>query len=65
VGRDDRTHWCRLTAFLYEQPAQASPDLLPQMLTAIINTAMLPEVDVVCGAPWGERSEARGRTSSE
>jgi hypothetical protein len=47
------------TAFLHEQLAQASPDLLRQMLTAFINTLMSAEADAVCGAGYGERSEAR------
>ena len=45
--------------FLHEQLAQASPDLLRQMLTAFINTLMSAEADAVCGAGYGERSEAR------
>jgi putative transposase len=38
------------TAFLHEQLAQASPDLLRQMLTTFINTLMSAEADAVCGA---------------
>jgi putative transposase len=45
--------------FLHEQLAQASPDLLRQMLTTFINTLMSAEADAVCGAGYGERSEAR------
>ncbi len=45
--------------FLHEQLAQASPDLLRQMLTTFINTLMLAEADAVCGAEYGQRSEAR------
>src|SRR4051812_45386507 len=45
--------------FLEEQLAQASPDLLRQMLTTFINTLMSAEADAVCGAGYGERSEAR------
>jgi putative transposase len=44
---------------LHEQLAQASPDLLRQMLTTFINTLMSAEADAVCGAAWGERSESR------
>src|SRR4051794_24386961 len=44
---------------LEEQLAQASPDLLRQMLTAFINTLMSVEADAVCGAGYGERSETR------
>src|SRR3954467_1281149 len=45
--------------FLSEQLAQASPDLLRQMLTTLINTLMSAEADAVCGAEYGERSDAR------
>ncbi len=45
--------------FLHEQLAQASPDLLRQMLTTFINTLMSAEADAVCGAGYGERSESR------
>jgi putative transposase len=45
--------------FLREQLAQASPDLLRQMLTTFINTLMSAEADAVCGAGYGERSSER------
>ena len=45
--------------FLSEQLAQASPDLLRQMLTTFINTLMSAEADAVCGAGYGERSSER------
>jgi putative transposase len=45
--------------FLHEQLAQASPDLLRQMLTTFINTLMSAEADAVCGADYGARSESR------
>lgn len=45
--------------FLEEQPAQASPDLLRQMLTTFINTLMSAEVDAVCGAEYGRHSQDR------
>ena len=45
--------------FLHEQLAQASPDLLRQMLTTFINTLMSAEADVVCGAEYGARSAER------
>src|SRR5215218_3961552 len=48
--------------FVDEQLAQASPDLLRQMLSTFINTLMSAEADAVCGAAWGERSEARTNT---
>src|SRR5215213_7919927 len=45
--------------FLEEQLAQASPDLLRQMLTTFINTLMSGEADAVCGAGYGARSAER------
>jgi putative transposase len=48
--------------FLHEQLAQASPDLLRQMLTTFINTLMSAEADAVCGAGYGERSPERTNT---
>src|SRR3954468_9268097 len=45
--------------FLHEQLAQASPDLLRQMLTTFINTLMSAEADVVCGTEYGTRSAER------
>jgi putative transposase len=48
--------------FLHEQLAQASPDLLRQMLTTFINTLMSAEADAVCGAGYGERSSERTNT---
>src|SRR3954469_8957758 len=47
------------TAFLHEQLAQASPDLLRQILTTFINTLMSAEADAVCGAEYGARSADR------
>jgi transposase-like protein len=48
--------------FLHEQLAQASPDLLRQMLTTFINTLMSAEADAVCGAEYGSRSSERTNT---
>ncbi|TKJ19631.1 hypothetical protein A6V29_00665 [Blastococcus sp. CCUG 61487] len=45
--------------FLDEQLAQASPDLLRQMLTTFINTLMSAEADAVCRAEYGQRSAER------
>ena len=45
--------------FLHEQLAQASPDLLRQLLTTFINTLMSAEADAVCGAEYGTRSSER------
>ncbi|MGW3949367.1 IS256 family transposase [Micrococcus luteus] len=48
--------------FLHEQLSQASPDLLRQMLTTFVNTLLSADADAVCGAAWGERSDARTNT---
>ncbi len=48
--------------FLDEQLAQASPDLLRQMLTTFINTLMSAEADAVCGAEYGARAVERVNT---
>jgi len=42
-----------------EQLAQASPDLLREMLTVFINTLMSAEADAVCGAAYGTSSPDR------
>ena len=42
-----------------EQPAQASPDLLRELLTGFINTLMSAEADAVCGAAYGTSSPER------
>jgi putative transposase len=47
------------TQFLHEQLAQASPDLLRSMLTTFVNALMSAEVDAVCGAGYGQRSDDR------
>jgi putative transposase len=44
---------------LHEQLAQASPDLLRQMIRTFINTLMSAEADAVCGAEYGTRSAER------
>ena len=49
--------------FLHERLAQASPDLLRQMLTTFINTLMSAEADAVCGAEYGARSAERTKRS--
>src|SRR3954467_10002513 len=48
--------------FLSEQLAQASPDLLRQMLKTFIDTLMSAEADAVCGAEYGARSTERINT---
>ena len=50
------------SAFLSEQLAQASPDLLRQMLSTFIDTLMSAEADAVCGAEYGQRSPERINT---
>ena len=42
-----------------EQLAQASPDLLRELLTSFINTLMSAEADAVCGAAHGTSSPER------
>ena len=44
---------------LEEQLAQASPDLLRELLTPFVNTLMSAEADAVCGAAYGTVSEER------
>ncbi len=44
---------------LEEQLAQASPDLLRELLQAFVNTLMLAEADAVCGAAYGQSSPER------
>jgi len=44
---------------LEEQLAQASPDLLRELLTTFINTLMSAEADAVCGAAYGTSSPER------
>ena len=44
---------------LEEQLAQASPDLLRELLTTFVNTLMSAEADAVCGAAYGVISEGR------
>ena len=42
-----------------EQLAQASPDLLRELLTMFVNTLMSAEADAVCGAAYGTTSPDR------
>jgi transposase-like protein len=44
---------------LEEQLAQASPDLLRELLTTLVNTLMSAEADAVCGAAYGTSSPER------
>ncbi len=45
--------------FLHEQLAQASPDLMREMLSTFINTLLSAQADSVCGAQYGARSDER------
>jgi putative transposase len=45
--------------FLHEQLAQASPDLMRELLTTFVNALLSAQADAVCGAGYGERSSER------
>ncbi|WP_148576234.1 IS256 family transposase [Nocardioides caldifontis] len=45
--------------FLHEQLAQASPDLMRELLTTFVNALLSAQADAVCGASYGERSSGR------
>ena len=45
--------------FLDEQLAQASPDLMRDLLTTFVNALLSAQADAVCGAGYGERSNER------
>ena len=45
--------------FLHEQLAQASPDLMRELLSTFINALLSAEADAVCGAGWGQVSDER------
>ena len=45
--------------FLHEQLAQASPDLMRDLLTTFINALLSAQADSVCGAEYGTRSSER------
>ena len=47
--------------FLEEHLAQASPDLLREMLTTFINALLSADADAVCGASY--RTVAEGRVN--
>ena len=51
-----------MSGWLSEQLAQASPDLLLEMITTFAQALMGAEADAVCGAPFGVRSPERGNT---
>ena len=45
--------------FLHEQLAQASPDLMRELLGTFINALLSAQADSVCGAEYGTRSDDR------
>ncbi len=45
--------------FLHEQLAQASPDLVRDLLSTFIDALLSAEADAVCGAGWGQSSPDR------
>jgi len=45
--------------FLHEHLAQASPDLLRELMGGFINTLLSADADSVCGAAYGVRDEGR------
>ncbi len=45
--------------FLHEQLAQASPDLMRDLLTTFVNALLGAEADAVCGAAYNSRSTER------
>ena len=51
-------------AVLHEHLAQASPDLMRELLGTFIDALLSAEADAVCGAGWGETSPERERRRS-
>jgi putative transposase len=51
-----------VSGWLHEQLAQASPDLLREMVTTFAEALMSAEADAVCGAGYGVRSGERVNT---
>ena len=45
--------------FLQEELAQASPDLLRELMGNFINTLLSAQADAVCGADYGSRDPER------
>src|ERR687897_3194487 len=45
--------------FLHDQLAQASPDLMRELLTTFVNALLSADADAVCGAAYGTRSPDR------
>jgi transposase-like protein len=48
--------------FLHEQLAQASPDLMRELLSTFVNALLSAQADTVCGADYGVRSPERTNT---
>jgi hypothetical protein len=45
--------------FLQEELAEASPDLMRELLTTFVNALLSAQADSVCGAEYGARSQER------
>jgi transposase-like protein len=45
--------------FLHDELAQASPDLMRELLTTFVNALLSAQADAVCGAEYGTRSADR------
>ncbi len=52
---DDRWNQYRPAEFLHEQLAQASPDLMRELLATFVNALLGADADAVCGATYGSR----------
>ena len=59
---DDRDPSIDPSVFLYEQLAQASPDLMRELLGTFINALLSAQADSLCGADYGTRSTQRTNT---
>src|SRR5579875_2999842 len=46
-------------AFLHEHLAQASPDLLRELMQMFVNVLLSGQADTVCGADYGTRTDER------
>ena len=53
-----------VASLLREHLESASPDLLRAMVKTFADVLMSAEVDAVCGAEYGERSDERTRPAS-
>ncbi len=59
INYDGRSAQCGSCAVVGTASADASPDLLPQMIVSLANAMMSAQADQVCGAGYGERSDER------